>query len=64
VADRWSNRLTEESALWWVVVLIGSALTDCRVIELGFWRGTDGGNDYGPDPLAEREPSAEPGLSR
>ena len=26
VADRWSDRLTEDTPLWWVVVLIGSVL--------------------------------------
>lgn len=64
VLDRWSDRLTEESPLWWVLVLIGSALTIWGLIELGFRRGTDGDNDYGPDPLAQREPIAEPELSR
>jgi uncharacterized membrane protein YhaH (DUF805 family) len=64
VADRWSDRLTEDTPLWWVLVLIGSVLTIWGLIELGFRRGTDGGNDYGPDPLAQREPSAEPELSR
>lgn len=64
VLDRITDRLTEESPLWWVLVLIGSVLTIWGLIELGFRRGTDGENDYGPDPLAGREPSAEPELSR
>ena len=64
VFDRWSDRLTEETPLWWVLVLIGSVLTIWGLIELGFRRGTDGENNYGPDPLAGREPSAEPELSR
>lgn len=55
VMDRWSDRLTEDSALWWVIVLTGSGLAIWGLIELGFRRGTDGDNDYGPDPLAPRE---------
>jgi uncharacterized membrane protein YhaH (DUF805 family) len=57
VLDRITDRLTEESPLWWVLVLIGSALTIWGLIELGFRRGTEGTNDYGPDPL---EKAAEP----
>jgi uncharacterized membrane protein YhaH (DUF805 family) len=64
VLDRISDRLTEESPLWWVLVLIGSALTIWGVIELGFRRGTDGDNEYGPDPLAQREPAGEPEITR
>lgn len=59
VVDRWSDRLTEDTPLWWVIVLTGSVLTIWGLIELGFRRGTDGDNDYGPDPLARREPIAE-----
>ncbi len=66
VLDRVSDRLTEESPLWWVLVLIGSVLTIWGLIELGFRRGTDGENDYGPDPVAQRQLTAEsePALSR
>ena len=63
-ADRWSDRLTEDTPLWWVLVLIGSVLTIWGLIELGFRRGTDGDNDYGPDPLAQRESGAQPEPSR
>jgi uncharacterized membrane protein YhaH (DUF805 family) len=64
VLGRVSDRLTEESPLWWVLFLIGSALTIWGLIELGFRRGTDGENDYGPDPVAQRQLSAEPALTR
>jgi uncharacterized membrane protein YhaH (DUF805 family) len=61
VMDRWSERLTDDSALWWVIVLIGSVLAIWGLIEMGFRRGTDGDNDYGPDPIAasNRIPGSE-----
>jgi uncharacterized membrane protein YhaH (DUF805 family) len=66
VLDRWTDRLTEESPLWWVLVLIGSVLTIWGLIELGFRRGTDGENDYGPAPVTQRQPASEsePALPR
>jgi uncharacterized membrane protein YhaH (DUF805 family) len=54
VLDRITDRLTEGTPLWWVLVLTGSALSIWGLIELGFRRGTDGRNEYGPDPLAQR----------
>ena len=59
VLNRLTDRLTEDTPIWWVLVLIGSVLTVWGLIELGFRRGTDGENDYGPDPLAERQPAGE-----
>lgn len=61
--DRITDRLTEDTALWWVLVLIGSALSIWGLIELGFRRGTDGDNDYGPDPLAQPQPIVGPGAT-
>jgi uncharacterized membrane protein YhaH (DUF805 family) len=43
---------------WWTLVLIGTALSLWGVIELGFRRGTDGGNQYGPDPIRKPEVTA------
>jgi uncharacterized membrane protein YhaH (DUF805 family) len=59
VLDRWSDRVTEESPLWWALVLIGTVLTIWGLIELGFRRGTDGDNEYGPDPLRKTSASLE-----
>lgn len=57
--DRLSNRLTDGEPLWWVLVLAAAALSLWGLIEVGFLRGTDGDNDYGPDPLAkDSAPSA------
>jgi uncharacterized membrane protein YhaH (DUF805 family) len=57
--DRLTDRLTEDTPLWWVLVLIGSVLTIWGLIELGFRRGTDGDNDYGPDPLGRAAESSQ-----
>jgi uncharacterized membrane protein YhaH (DUF805 family) len=51
VLDRITDRIAEDTPLWWILVLIGSVLWIWGLIELGFRRGTDGDNDYGPDPL-------------
>jgi uncharacterized membrane protein YhaH (DUF805 family) len=58
VTDRLSDQVVEESAMWWILVLIGTALSLWGVIELGFRRGTDGGNQYGPDPIRKPEVTA------
>jgi uncharacterized membrane protein YhaH (DUF805 family) len=58
VTDRLSDKVIEESATWWILVLIGSVLTIWSLVELGFRRGTDGENDYGPDPLKKSEVTA------
>ncbi len=55
VLDRISNKVAEDSAIWWVLVLAGAALSLWGLIELGFRRGTDGANDYGPDPLGKTD---------
>jgi len=48
-----SDTLTEGEALWWVLIAAGCALSLWGLVEIGFLRGTDGDNDYGPDPLAK-----------
>ncbi len=58
VLDRLSDKVVEESATWWILVLIGSVLTIWGLIELGFRRGTDGDNEYGPDPIQKSEVAA------
>ena len=58
VTDRLSNKVIEESAIWWILFLIGAVLSLWGLIELGFRRGTDGENDYGPDPIRKPEVTA------
>lgn len=53
VLDRISDKIPEDSALWWVLVLTAAALSLWGLIELGFLRGTEGDNDYGADPLGD-----------
>lgn len=55
VLDRLSDKVVEESATWWLLVLTGAVLSLWGLIELGFRRGTDGENEYGPDPLNKSE---------
>ncbi len=50
---RLSDTLTDGSALSWLLVLVAAALSLWGLIELGFLRGTDGDNEYGPDPLSK-----------
>ena len=39
---------------WWLLALVAIDASSLWVlIELGFRRGTDGENDYGPDPLQD-----------
>ncbi|MGD9923824.1 MAG: DUF805 domain-containing protein [Pseudorhodoplanes sp.] len=64
VIDRISDRLTDHGALWWVLAVLSLALGLWGLLELGVLRGTDGNNDYGPDPLAQREPIGEPEATR
>jgi uncharacterized membrane protein YhaH (DUF805 family) len=48
-----SDRLTDGSPIWWVLAGTACVLGVWGLIEIGFLRGTDGDNDYGPDPLAK-----------
>ncbi len=45
------DKALKSSTIWWMLVLVGCALSLWGLIELGFLRGTDGDNDYGPAPL-------------
>ena len=67
ILDRLSDKLTEGQPLWWVLILAGCALSLWGLIEIGFLRGTDGDNEYGPDPLAKLQyrpaPSDEVGST-
>ena len=56
--DRLGNRFPEDSFEWWVVALVSFALSLWGVIEIGFRRGTDGENEYGPDPIGKPEVTA------
>lgn len=60
--DRMSDKLTEGTVLWWVLVIAGSVLSLWGLIEVGFRRGTAGDNHYGPDPLAKTGTDAIPGA--
>jgi uncharacterized membrane protein YhaH (DUF805 family) len=50
-AKRWHDR---GKSAWWILIglvpIIGGIWT---LVECGFLRGTDGPNQYGPDPLAQ-----------
>lgn len=46
---------TEPTALGWVLVAIYGIYALALFIHLGFYRGTRGRNDFGPDPLAPEE---------
>lgn len=39
------------TGLGWIVIAISMVIGIWALIELGFLRGTDGSNEYGPDPL-------------
>lgn len=47
---RWHDR--NKSGWWTLIVLIPVIGSLWMLIECGFLRGTDGPNDFGPDPLA------------
>jgi uncharacterized membrane protein YhaH (DUF805 family) len=53
ILDTVRDKLTDGSPIWWVLVLAMNALCLWGLIEIGFLRGSDGDNDYGPDPLAK-----------
>lgn len=42
-----------QTALGWVLVLLGLVVGIWALIELGILKGTDGPNQHGPDPLAK-----------
>lgn len=49
-AKRWHDR--NKSGWWTLIVLIPLIGQLWALIELGFLRGTEGANRFGPDPLA------------
>ena len=49
-AKRWHDR--GKSGWWTLIMLIPLVGPIWALVELGFLRGTDGPNQYGPDPLA------------
>ncbi len=51
-AKRWHDR--DKSGWWSLIVLVPIIGSIWLLIELGFLRGTDGANRFGPDPLAGR----------
>jgi uncharacterized membrane protein YhaH (DUF805 family) len=53
---------TEPTALGWGLVAIYGIYALALFIHLGFYRGTKGDNDFGPDPLAPEEIPASVSL--
>lgn len=53
---------TEPTALGWGLVAIYGIYALALFIHLGFYRGTKGHNDFGPDPLAPEEIPASVSL--
>ena len=49
-AKRWHDR--DKSGWWTLIILIPLIGPIWALVELGFLRGTEGQNQYGPDPLA------------
>jgi uncharacterized membrane protein YhaH (DUF805 family) len=49
-AKRWHDR--GKSGWWMLIILIPLIGPIWTLVELGFLRGTEGQNQYGPDPLA------------
>ena len=47
---RWHDR--GKSGWWWFIQLIPVVGPIWALVECGFLKGTDGDNEYGPDPLA------------
>jgi uncharacterized membrane protein YhaH (DUF805 family) len=50
-AKRWHDR--DKSGWWSLIILIPLIGPIWVLVELGFLRGNEGPNQYGPDPLAE-----------
>lgn len=53
---------TEPTALGWGLIAIYGIYALALFIHLGFYRGTKGHNDFGPDPLAPEEIPANVSL--
>jgi uncharacterized membrane protein YhaH (DUF805 family) len=49
-----SNQLSPAQTAFW---LLSAALWIWAVVELGFMKGTEGPNRYGPDPLTGQNPA-------
>ena len=52
VLDTLGDTLTEGEPVWWLLFVAMCAFGFWGLIEIGFLRGTEGDNEYGPDPLA------------
>jgi uncharacterized membrane protein YhaH (DUF805 family) len=50
--DTLGDTLTEGEPVWWLSFVAMCAFGLWGLIEIGFLRGTEGDNEYGPDPLA------------
>jgi uncharacterized membrane protein YhaH (DUF805 family) len=51
----WTGTPTEPNAIGWVLIAVYGIYSLVLLIHLGFYRGTAGRNDFGPDPLAPAE---------
>ena len=51
--ERLADRQEEGSFAWWILIILTLGISAWAIIELGFLKGTDGENKYGPDPFAQ-----------
>lgn len=51
----WTGTAAEPNALGWGLTAVYGIYALALLIHLGFYRGTKGHNDFGPDPLAPEE---------
>ena len=45
--------MEEGGGLWWLFIAASLGISIWAIIDLGFLKGTDGDNEYGPDPFAK-----------
>ncbi len=50
-AKRWHDR--DKSGWWSLIMLVPLIGSIWMIVELGFLRGTEGANRFGPDPIAD-----------
>lgn len=51
----WSGNETDLNTFGWVLLTVYSLYALALMVFMGFYRGTRGHNDFGPDPLAPEE---------
>jgi uncharacterized membrane protein YhaH (DUF805 family) len=67
ILNNLQDKATDGSPLSWLLAVTSLAVSMWGIIEIGILRGTEGDNDYGPDPRAKPAhrlaPSGEIGSS-